>query len=81
MNIERAALRGQIAVKERELREQKLKAAGFLQLLRIELSPYVDIGTLNEEKIEAYSAQLCESILITKAIIQKLGEMEAQLNG
>jgi hypothetical protein len=81
INEERAALRGQMAVKSRELSELELKADGAASLLRRELSAIRKPHAFDSEKIGVLSRQLCEYIDGIKETAEYLERLENDLNG
>jgi hypothetical protein len=81
MNQERAALRGHIAVMERELRDLKLKAEGMRTLLRESVAAYRAVDELDDEKIRIYAGQLAETIQLIATAKTQLAMMESELNG
>ncbi|MBN2188378.1 MAG: hypothetical protein JW699_02905 [Chitinispirillaceae bacterium] len=81
MNLERSALRGERAVNEHKLKEMKQRAVGMRELLRMEIPAYLDVATINEEKLSAYGAQLAALVTEIKETMETLRKIEEQLDG
>jgi hypothetical protein len=81
MNMVRAALRGQIAVKERELRELKLKASAFLTMLSEKAPAWVDVTEIDEDAMLCVAKNLATTIKETRAAKEQLDKLEGFLNG
>ena len=81
MNIERSAMRGQIAVKEHRLGEIKLESSALVLSIRQKLAPYVDVDQLEMDAIKIMTDRLRELHLESKLIISELSKLEEALNG
>lgn len=81
MNMEHAAIRSQIQVRERRQREIKTQAQALVILLREKIVGWVSLENLEMKNIRDLIQQLGEFHDEAKKIVGELSIMEDELNG
>jgi len=80
-NLERQALRGQLGVAQRNVREETIKADGSASLLRWEISAAKKIEQMDADKIDNYCTQLASSLRKIKELADECVRLDSELNG
>lgn len=81
MNLERAALRSQIAIEERNLREAKIEAGLLRTVLREKLGAWIDIEDIEVDKVQLACTRLCGAITRARESQARTKTLEEGLNG
>jgi hypothetical protein len=80
-NLERQALRGQLEVIRRNLRDEKIRADGSVSLLRWEIMAAKKLEEYDADKIENYSVQLVASLRKIDDLAADCDRLDSELNG
>lgn len=82
MNMERAALKGQLVDARKQLKELDMLASGQLMAARNYLNPYLeDVTELNTEKAVVQVKALHETTDKMRALKERINKLEDALDG
>jgi hypothetical protein len=81
MNMERAALRSEIALREKRQRDIKVEASGLQILLREHVGAWVSVSAMDPESIRLHANRLADLVEESKRLAGELENLQESLNG
>jgi len=81
MNTEHARLRADIAVTERKLQEEVMKAKGHKYVLKSLIEEMFDFTRIDEDKVRMVANEFCDRVAEIRKLTAQLAELKEALNG